>query len=61
MNFSVHRADRFSKKSIDMLEEAGLDFERHKRDGIQPADFAELFISSGYVLNDNVSWLSFHR
>ena len=46
---------------MDLLINAGLDFEELRTKGIDPNDFAELFISSGFALSDDVTWISFHR
>ncbi|KAK7097880.1 CCR4-NOT transcription complex subunit 7-like [Littorina saxatilis] len=52
--------DMYAQESIDLLRKSGIQFERHETDGIQPDDFAELLISSGVVLMDDINWLSFH-
>jgi len=43
-----------------MLHAHGVDFKRHRTEGIEMAEFAELLITSGIVLNDEIRWLSFH-
>lgn len=43
-----------------MLEVSGIDFNRFFEDGIEVEDFAEHFMSSGIVLNENVNWVTFH-
>ncbi|CAE6474697.1 unnamed protein product [Rhizoctonia solani] len=55
--------DMYSADSIELLQKAGLDFNRHEdgQYGIKPNDFAELLITSGLVLFENVKWISFHR
>ena len=50
-----------AQDSIELLQRSGIQFKRHEEDGIDPNHFAELFITSGIVLTDNVTWLSFHR
>lgn len=50
-----------AQDSIELLQRSGIQFKRHEEDGIDPNHFAELFITSGIVLTDNVAWLSFHR
>lgn len=52
--------DMYAQDSIDLLQNSGIQFQRHKDEGIDPADFAELLTTSGVVLNDKVKWLSFH-
>ncbi|KAI9746620.1 MAG: hypothetical protein M1818_000333 [Claussenomyces sp. TS43310] len=52
--------DMYSQASIESLRTAGVDFERHESQGINPFDFAALLISSGLVCDDEVRWISFH-
>ena len=58
---SLSREDMYAQDSIDMLHDAGIHFKRHEEDGIHVFDFAELLISSGLVLNENVTWIAFAR
>jgi len=58
-NFNLSE-DLYAEDSIDLLQSSGLNFNHHSADGIDPADFSELLISSGLVLMDNVTWLTFH-
>lgn len=51
----------YAQDSIDLLNRAGIQFKRHEEEGIDVGDFAELLITSGLVLNEDVEWLSFHR
>ena len=52
--------DLYAEDSIDLLQSSGLDFEKHSVQGIEPCDFAEMLLSSGLVLMDNVTWITFH-
>jgi len=52
--------DMYAQDSIDLLTNAGIQFKRHEEEGIDPMDFAELLMTSGIVLMDNIKWLSFH-
>lgn len=52
--------DMFAQDSIDLLQNSGIQFKKHEEEGIDPYDFAELLMSSGVVLNEQVKWLSFH-
>ena len=61
MFFHLGREDMYSPESIDLLHKSGIDFQRHEAEGIKPNDFAELLITSGLVLFDDVKWISFHR
>ena len=50
----------YAQDSIDLLQNSGIQFKKHEEDGIDPLDFAELLMTSGIVLMDNIQWLSFH-
>lgn len=52
--------DMYAQDSIDLLQNSGIQFKKHEEDGIDPLDFAELLMTSGIVLMDNIKWLSFH-
>jgi CCR4-NOT transcription complex subunit 7/8 len=54
------KEDMYNEKSIESLQQAGIDFNLLERDGIDPHDFASLLIPSGLVCFDNVKWISFH-
>ncbi|KAK2964220.1 putative CCR4-NOT transcription complex subunit 7 [Blattamonas nauphoetae] len=45
--------------SGNLLINAGLDLQRHEKDGISPIVFGERLTTSNLVLNDNVTWISF--
>nr|XP_016997177.2 CCR4-NOT transcription complex subunit 7 isoform X1 [Drosophila takahashii] len=52
--------DMYAQDSIDLLQNSGIQFKKHEEDGIDPIEFAELLMSSGIVLVDNIKWLCFH-
>jgi CCR4-NOT transcription complex subunit 7/8 len=52
--------DMYAHESTTMLSKAGIDFERHSKQGIEPDAFGALLISSGMVLDEDVRWISFH-
>lgn len=52
--------DMYAQDSIDLLQNSGIQFKKHEEEGIDPLDFAELLMTSGVVLMDNIKWLSFH-
>lgn len=54
------KEDMYNEKSIESLQQAGIDFNAMERDGIDPHEFAALLIPSGLVCFDNVKWISFH-
>lgn len=52
--------DMYAQDSIDLLQNSGIQFKKHEEEGIDVNDFAELLMTSGVVLNENIKWLSFH-
>merc|ERR1712223_1503494 len=52
--------DMYAEESTSLLQNSGLQFEQQREHGIAPHDFAELMLSSGLVLSDSVTWLTFH-
>jgi len=52
--------DMYAEDSVELLQNSGIQFERHEREGIETVHFAEILLVSGIVLLDNVKWLSFH-
>lgn len=51
----------YAQDSIDLLTSSGIQFKKHDEEGIDPTLFAELLMTSGVVLCDNIKWISFHR
>lgn len=51
----------YAQDSIDLLQNSGIQFKKHEEEGIEPSEFAELLMTSGIVLMEEVKWLSFHR
>ncbi|KAJ7549133.1 hypothetical protein O6H91_07G041600 [Diphasiastrum complanatum] len=54
------KEDLYAPESIDLLKHSGIDFQMNENRGIDASIFAELFMSSGIVLNENVQWITFH-
>lgn len=52
--------DMYAQDSIDLLQNSGIQFKKHEEEGIDPYDFAQLLMTSGIVLADDIKWLSFH-
>ena len=52
----------YAEDSIALLRNCGINFERHKQDGIEPNTFAYMLITSGVVLDTQprVNWITFH-
>ncbi|XP_023231619.1 CCR4-NOT transcription complex subunit 7-like [Centruroides sculpturatus] len=53
--------DMYAQDSIDLLTNSGIQFKKHEEEGIEPYEFAQLLMTSGVVLSENVKWISFHR
>ncbi|CAO1631946.1 unnamed protein product [Sympodiomycopsis kandeliae] len=52
--------DMCAPDSLELLNKAGLDFDRHDKLGIDVEYFGELLITSGLALFEDVKWVSFH-
>mmetsp|Transcript_4727 Transcript_4727/g.11125 ORF Transcript_4727/g.11125 Transcript_4727/m.11125 type:complete len:353 (-) Transcript_4727:453-1511(-) len=52
--------DMYARDSIEFLKKSGINFERHAKEGIDVMEFAEMLIASAIVLNDEVTWVTFH-
>ncbi len=57
--FSID-SDPYDVSSINLLKEAGIDFERLSRDGIDILRFSYMLMGSGLVCNPKVHWVAFH-
>lgn len=61
--FNFHfdvKNDMANQNSIESLQQAGIDFDRMEREGIDPIAFAVLMTTSGLVGFEEVKWISFH-
>ncbi|KAK4834613.1 hypothetical protein QYF36_025579 [Acer negundo] len=52
--------DKHAHDSVELLKRQGINFEKNRELGIDSFLFAELMISSGLVLNEDVTWVTFH-
>lgn len=52
--------DEHSNESMSMLFNSGIDFNKLKANGIPHTLFAEYFMVSGLVLNEDITWISFN-
>lgn len=59
--FPLFSEDMYAHDSIELLATSGIQFKKHDEQGIEVETFAELLMTSGVILNDNVKWITFHR
>ncbi|KAF4374118.1 hypothetical protein G4B88_020510 [Cannabis sativa] len=52
--------DRRAQNSIDLLKKQGTDFQRNLSEGINSAHFAALMYHYKLVLNNDITWITFH-
>ena len=52
--------DEYSKESISILYNSGIDFKLMKNKGIHHSLFAEYLLISGLVLNEKITWICFN-
>ncbi|KAF2637769.1 CAF1-domain-containing protein, partial [Massarina eburnea CBS 473.64] len=52
--------DMYNEESIQMLKKSGADFEKHTTQGIDTEEFGSLLTTSGMILSEDASWISFH-
>ncbi|VDO07031.1 unnamed protein product [Haemonchus placei] len=51
--------DMYSQESVEMLRAAGIDFTRLQNEGISMDIFGELLTTSGLIVDDRITWLTF--
>lgn len=60
-NFHFDKKTNMSaQESMQILETAGIDFDRLCKDGINIDTFGELVTTSGLLMNSRLKWISFH-
>ena len=59
--FSWVNEDMYPPDSVEQLQKAGIEFQKHEEYRILPNNFAELMITSGLVLSPETKWISFCR
>ena len=60
-NFKFNpKEDMHTTDSIELLQQSGIDFEKFNNEGISPFDFTQLVYTSGLVMNDRVTYITFH-
>jgi len=60
-NFKIDlNEDMYAQDSIDLLSRSGIDFNRFEMNGIDARVFSEKLTTSGIVLAEDLTWVSFH-
>lgn len=52
--------DVYAQDSIELLTKSGIDFQQNEQRGIDVFRFGELLMTSGIVLNEDMTWITFH-
>lgn len=52
--------DPQDSSSVDLLARQGIDYQKNMKQGVDSTVFGQLLMSSGVVLNDDVTWVTFH-
>eukprot|EP01091_Cochliopodium_minus_P016944 TRINITY_DN6503_c0_g1_i1.p1 TRINITY_DN6503_c0_g1~~TRINITY_DN6503_c0_g1_i1.p1 ORF type:complete len:256 (-),score=54.06 TRINITY_DN6503_c0_g1_i1:45-812(-) len=58
-NFKFNILEDMYSEDDDKLTKTGLEFKKHEQYGIDPKEFGELLISSGMVLNEEITWIAY--
>lgn len=59
LNFNM-LTDKYNADSINLLKEAGINFDEMSEHGIDPMVFADFLMTSGLVVNNEITWIAFH-
>ena len=60
-NFKFEKEEEiYNQESIELLEKYGINFEEHSKSGILPSEFAQVVYTSGLIMNDKLTYISFH-
>lgn len=54
------KKEMYNTESIELLKTSQIDFKKHEEKGIPSEEFAYLFINSGLICQENITWISFH-
>ena len=52
--------DMYHMPAIELLQQSGIDFNRFNTDGINVFDFTQLLYTSGLIMNEDVTFVTFH-
>nr|CAI6751796.1 CMF_HP1_G0046200.mRNA.1.CDS.1 [Saccharomyces cerevisiae] len=49
-----------STESLELLRKSGINFEKHENSGIDVFEFSQLLMDSGLMMDDSVTWITYH-
>ena len=52
--------EMISGESLDLLRKSAINPEMHKTNGVKKFEFAQLMIDSGLLMDENVTWITYH-
>lgn len=59
LEFDVNK-EMISGESLELLRKSGINYEMHKNIGVNKFEFAQLMIDSGLLMDENVTWITYH-
>lgn len=59
LEFDVTK-EMLSVESLDLLRKSGINYEMHKTTGVSKFEFAQLMIDSGLLMDNEVTWITYH-
>ena len=51
--------DTYAPEAVELMAAIGIPFEKHRDEGIMPTYFAELLLTSGLVLANDITWVGY--
>ena len=52
--------ETISGEALELLSKCGINVESHRTNGVDKLEFARLIMDSGLVMDENVTWITFH-
>lgn len=59
LEFDISK-EMISSESLDLLRKLAINSEMHKTNGIKTFEFAQLMIESGLLMDENITWITYH-
>ncbi|KAH0799743.1 CCR4-NOT transcription complex subunit 7 [Histomonas meleagridis] len=57
--FNIEKDPHFGR-AITLLQQSGIDFSKFNEEGIDVYDFGRFVLTSGLVMNNEITWITFH-